>query len=460
MVHRHNDNLLAIGKSGILERASKDLENTADSIIIVNKADELLYMTRLSKSVLMRLYNQAKNGSRESMHSVSMLYFTGFGLEQSKQKALRWSSLSLLEPADLPFDECVAELKKDIKLSLSRNSGSEYVYPEFRTELPNLLRRNLINCPISYESMAEKLNRAKVFSLALYPVFAGVRTTLVYKVTESGDCYLYDAFLEDGSDEDRFAIDIASFLNIPKFLGEIRNNRTVPDYPKRMSRNSLTKFKYFAVRGVLVVPNSKKPLLLEKFPDVNNTLDLVQEFLKSFDKVRHPFVGNSEEIQKLEKSCEVLKKKARSFYVKRKKNSISLKRKYKEAKQQIKELLEQDTVNKEDFLSRYPEYFLRFIGTEIAGVTSNFDIHRLYLKPSDQPTHLSSLGFMTMSHPMFWQKSICTLEQCTERKLQNYAKAISELYQDEYKIAGVLVQPNKAGCYNNRKDKQRYIYKL
>jgi hypothetical protein len=456
-----NDSLLSICKTGILERGIDKLHNTAETMTLVSGNTESFFMTRLDKETLKSLYNKVKSGSREAMHTVSMLYITGFGLPHSETDAVRWSSLSLLEATDISFDEALVVLRADIADILITDTSEAFVYPEFRTELPELIHSNLSHQVIDLDTIKTKLSRTKSTAVSLTPVFAGVRISVVYKISDDGkDCHMYDAFVEDGTDSIRFTLDVMSVLDVPMFLGEVRGKRTVIDYPARMAKHSKQPidFKFFVVRGVLAVPASKKAKLATSFPNAKNTFDMVNELLKFKSVVRKQFIA-SESIDRLSRRCIATKAKARSYFTKYKRNSKKLKTEYIAIKKELDSVKLKDTVNKEELLCSYPEYYLSFIGTEIAGVTEQLNIHRLSLKPSDQAGHLSVLGFMTTSHQGLVKASTTTLDRLTVKGISSYVNLLSKLY-GEYKLFGVLIQPNKDVTLNNRKDKQRYVYKL
>lgn len=451
-----NECLLSIGTAGILEKASENEKNTAFTFCVHKNSDELHFMARLKKSVLKSLYMQTKGGSREAAHTVSMLYATGFGIEKNDNKALRWASFSLLEPTDITFEDACIDLKKDILREININPENDFVYPEFRKKVPLLLKEHVSHKTCGLNEIQTSFRKKGEHLLSFIPIPKGVPATFIYKV-EGEDCHLYDSFIDMGQEEDHFSLDIASFLNIPRFLGELRRKRTIIDYPKRMS-NKIDTLNYFAVKGIIAVPNSRKKLLKEKYPNVSNTRQMVSELMNSQKHIRSEFVDSVDEIEALKKQGAIIRKKAKRFYDKHKRNSKKLKSEYYGLLQQVKELIEKDKRDRELLESRFPEYFLKFLATEVIALTSNFEVHCMELEPMYQSIHCSSLGFITSDY--FQTKgSLCRLESLNEARCKEYVSHVSKIRKD-FDISGLLIQPNKRVCLSKRKNKQRYFYKV
>lgn len=459
MTEYNNDRLLELSKKGVFKKFAP-YSIGAEVLSLKSKSERLEFMSKINKDCFKRIYNDVKSGSSEAIHTVHLLYVTGFGLNYDEIKASRWARFSLFEGADISFEQALVELKKDIKESLALNSRADSLYPQFRTKLPLLLKNSLHCRSASINKVYNVLDSRT--SVNLYPAYAGVKTTLVYKVSDTNECHIYDAFFESDSEQDCFVLDVITKLNIPSRFGDIRGRNTISNYPKRINKNKT--FKYFAVRGTIVVPNSKKELLKEVFPDVKNTLDLAVKFMGSAEQKRQKFVDSTAEIAALEKNLLAIKKKSvnnnkikntqRVQYVKQLK---ALKEDYAETKREIEKLLESDVVNKEKLESSYPEYFLNFIASEVVGITEDYEVDALNLKPKDWSTHLSSLGFMSMYHPSFEAVSCCTVAELDETKIGSYIKSVRKLYKNEYNISGILIRPSSWVSTEKSSSRKRFF---
>ncbi len=440
------ERISVLGKTGILEQCrSSDSDLTASTM----RLDGRLYMAKLEKGVLKRLYLECKGGSLVAMNTVSMLYITGFGIEESASKALRWSSFSLLEAADVSFDEALDELKADIRDSLLDNTNDDSVYPDFRKIIPRSLKKASKNTPATLDVIKEKLKGERVH---LSPVFRGVKTTLIYK-TNNLDCHLYECLIDDGSDLARIAIDqVVHVPIVPRFLGEIRNSRTIVDYNSRVESFAGRTFEYYAVQGFLVVPNSKKPQLKEKFPDIKSTLDLVNKFLDSAFVHRLPFIDNSVEIKNLEDLCVKIKRDARKYYDEKGVNNKKLKQQYIDARMEIRSLIGDQKLRKEQQLSSYPEYYLQFIATEIFGIDEKNRVVCVGLDPKVQPVHLTSLGFRAINHTNVERSYLS--DNLDSKMLSEYTAWINKMYGNEFNVSGVVVRP-----YHLKTKGGRFIYR-
>ncbi len=417
-------------------------------------------MARLPKTTLKRLYVDARSGSIDSMSTISMLYLVGFGLDKNESKSMDWMNFSLLEPASITFDEALSDLRKDIIEFEYRLEKDDHVHPESRNLMADSIMDVLGHEVSHLSTIKAKLKKSNPF-LSLTPVIAGVRVTFVYKVSdnEMKDCYLHDAFIDNGDGTHRFSLDAMSKLKVPNMLGELRRKQTVVDYPKMMGEAN--RCKYFAVRGVLAVPASRRKELRKRFPDIANARELVDAFLSSHTEHRAQFVDSAPEISKLRTTARMLRDKADKYKAKGKKIPAKLKAKFAEVKAEVAEIRIGDVKRKLDLELSYPEAYLDFLALEIVGISKSSKIYRMSVKPSMQSTHLQGLGFKTLNHPAIGiSVAGCTLRELTEKRLHALVEKQHLAYQSEYRIGGILIQPNDTVDLSRPKRRRRYIYKI
>lgn len=442
-------------------------------------------MPRLPNETVHRIAKGARTGNVDDMLTLSMMYSVGLGVPSDSDMAMAWSSFSLLQPSFIDFKDAVRRLRKDTK-SLP-NDGFQY---------PEILDRIYDTLLPKYKTITpDELPKGK---FTITPLLAGLRVFIVYRVCSTSEdeklCYLYDMRV-GGVNGERLSLELANKLEIPNYLGAIRGEPTIPDYPDRMKDVVRGPSKYFVIGGTLVVPSSKKPFIRKALPHVKTTSQLFDHFVSTVDDVRRPF-ADSEDLRvakkELDESESVLEQlNAGNLYsdlnaqykksvatLKRAKRSGKKDREYqlrsdirmlKEQAEKIKKgslkkelkkrisSLETDIENLELenreakclHFAQYPENLFQFVTTEIySGAKGNTDPipvgRHLY-------AHLQSLGFTTFSSDLLGTYgSVVTKKQMDRKSFPALRDKFAQKYP-EYTVSGLILRPDEETVKKKRK---------
>lgn len=385
-----------------------------------------VFMMRMNKDQLVRLYKQSKAGDVEAMYVVSTLYDVGYGLPLSKQDAAIWANFSILMPAAVAFEDAVRKLKSDIANSINV-VGDGYVYTEKYAHALSTFKEYLAF------SINESIDFPKGTSLRLSPVVAGVHVGACYRKVDGKDEWvLYDMWrLDDGR-----MLPAASHFGsriLPMRLSEWKlENRIV---------NSNTvgiEGKYVFVYGTIAIRNDKKRQLRDHFPRVKKVSELVDLYLSSPVKDKDLF--NESELQPLRSKWKQSSRTHGKMHV----DTRRAKREYLQAKSA---LLEQ----KANYDAKQPEHYLDFIAYDMFGWSKGELLH--ITEPGLRMIKLQTTGFQVPTvHEM-----PCSLPCSNVAEFRRKKQQIFDTLQDAvpYKLLGVEVLEIDGRVANNR-----LIYKM
>lgn len=451
--------------------------------------ETLHIMPRLPNETVQLIAKGARTGNVDDMLTISMMYSVGLGVPADSDLALAWSNFSLVQPSFIDFKEAVKRLRKHLKDLPEKG----FAYPAILDKI--------------YASLSPKFEMVEPSdvpegSYVVTPLLAGLRAFFVYRVHEMEDgkhCYLYDVRI-GGVHGERLSLGLANKLNVPNYLGAIRGEPTIPDYPERMRESLRGPARYFIVGGTLVVPASKKPLINEALPRVKTVSQLFDHFAQTVDNERMPFVELAEyrnakiEAASIEEDLKALKsgelydtlqakyskavaafKRAKKAKNEERMESLrpeilrmkedaqkiksgtlrkELKSRLAELKSALPDLEEKNEENRAVHHAQYPENLFEFVATDIyygvKGKSQPIPLGR-YLD-----RHLQSLGFTAFTHSFLQTYNALATKKGIGPKVYKSAVATFSEHYPEYNVSGLIVR--SAVKTVNTKQKQPPVY--
>ena len=446
-------------------------------------SQRLHYMPRLPNTAIKTIAKGAVDANLDDMLTLSMMYEVGMGVPQSKKLAQSWACMSLVEQGSVDYNTA----KKQLKQHLKELPNGEYSYPAVVDKIYN-------RTMVTYERTSP--NEVPDGDYMLTPMLSGVRLFAIYRADrETGTCYLYDV-RAGGVQGQRISFDVASHLSLPRMLGELRNKPTKVMYNETMEDYIGTKLDYFVVAGTLAIPSDKRALVKAAHPEVSSANDLFQVMVDTAGEPRKRPLASSEadKIKTEIKTCkaivsgikngslrgtlkveyEELADKLRRMKGRKDERAQKLRNRRAEIKEQwtaikagtaltkaekrllkLKDKLSAAKVDEQNeklvFLSKYPENLFDFIATDIYYGGKGKGPRRV---PVGQQidTHLSSLGFQGMTHPIFDSyRSVQTKEGAgfTASTFKSAMRKFKSVYP-QYKVAGIVARNFKAANSVNK----------
>lgn len=380
---------------------------------------------------LKALFKGAMNGNTSDMITVSMMYASGYVLEKDHVLASSWASFGLVEQGIVSYEDAIHRLKLDYKRVLG-TQRNEYFWPD-RIE-------HTIDAALSKLRSYGKSKDLKGPSIYM-PDFSGIKIDLVYKVyrthNDTWAAHLYAGFVNTSKGKVEYAVtELRHIDGIPIELGVIRNKRTLHNYAPFGEG-----VKLYVVQGVLTSPKSKRSELKERFPEVRKLSDLWALYMESVNKERETDFSHVE--RAINNEVAELERKAHKAKDVKKANKIKLKISLLEASKPEAVRLAKIEANKD-----FPEYLLDFLPTNILAYNRNkVQVPKLKL---DMHTHLSSIGFKSLRHPLVKLSGIFYAKP-KKSELDNILTTIKEAYSD-YTVNGLIIRPdpesvNVRKCY-------------
>lgn len=333
---------------------------------------------RMKRTELLRIVNRAYNGSPEDMHTLAMLYNTGYGVPFDRERAILWMRFATQQ--GMYYDTFGAAYQRAL---IEAQNCPETIFPD----------------PIIYPCLdiIQKIHDVHSDSklrlgCAVMPRLEGIRVYLIYRHVPGVTPHLYAGFYHDG--ENYFmALDKLVALGVPRYFGEIRDKVIINDYAP-FGNNTM-----YVVAGTIYVPESKRadqthmevfnsfmtddstPLTRAHF-DIEDDKAALEEAIKT--------------VNKLEKQRERLAGLNREFP----EESLKALKKAKKQRRILREFLANadPDVDYQRYLDSRPEARLRFVASELYRWNRRLGLHTVPMGRQGQQ-HLSSIGFTSLDHP-------------------------------------------------------------
>jgi len=416
--------------------------------------EEVDIVPALHKKALREIVHGAINGSLPDMTTVAMMYSSGFALPQHLAKAEAWACFAVTNPApSVTYTEAIAELKLDYEQAKNR-ARDDRVWPEaFEAVIDKVLRK--VNVTQKY------VDQDVGKGVFVTPRIAGVRVNLVYRAYKRGEdmhAHLYAAFLHIG-DKIIYGIDQLRLIqSIPIELGTIRDRKVITHYSPFGET-----VKLYVVTGTLAVPRTLREPMREHFPEVNTVSDMLREYLSSLSRSRLDDFGFvvvelREQLAKVNQRIDTLNKRADEsgkMSEKAKDNLAKLKSKAAKLKGRIKNSAEEQEKARAEYVNKLPENYLRFVASDLF-TYQNGKLMGTKLQ-SHTHTHLQSLGFHTLRHPLVEILGL-QMKNRVLSGLDNVIDKFEKAFDDQYKVTGLNIRPcsetvNIKRCYTYSKSK-------
>lgn len=440
---------------------------------LVMDKETLNIMPSLPRETVVSIATNAIKGNVDDMLTLSMMYSVGLGVPCIETCAQAWSFFALTQPSIMSFKKAVRLLKEHLE-TLPKG---DHQYPEILTAIYSKLTPsfNLI-----------ELGAIPEGPVIVTPLLAGIRTFLVYRVKEHDDgkhCYLYDMRV-GGVGGERVCLELANKLDVPLYLGAIRGEPTIPDYPERVSEFLRGPASYFVVAGTLVIPNSKKELVNRIWPDVRSAYQLMDELFAMGSVERRPHtniqkyaqailrlerledeakeiesgdlvdslrtqynkrvaflkkakvVKTEEEIEALREEALALKEYARKVKSGEREKEIETEKEVLEKR--LPKLKARNASAKSEHDAQYPENLFKFVATDLY-YGRRGDVELMPLGRSID-RHLASLGFTNFSHSMLQAYTAMSCKNGIDKSVFKSAMQRFTEYYPEYNVSGLVIR--------------------
>lgn len=375
---------------------------------------------RMKKSDLVQIAKRAADGNVSDMVTVSMLYNVGYGLPHDEALAKSWVGHATLMSAEHAFDDCAAQV-----IAHAQNNPDE-IYPDSLL-LPCL---DVINKIHDFSHVSEFRKGCYVM-----PRLEGIRVYLIYRHVPGHVPHLYAGFYRDDDGDMFLAFDKLIALGAPRSFGEIRGRCVISSYTP-FGDNSM-----YVVASTIYLPES----LREASTAVGENLwDIFHKFLNdsSVDREQSSFNMDfyEEKLAASEKSVERIRRTVKRFKDIGEPVPAKHKRALREAKADVEknaEYLKHSNPQLEyiAYMATRPRSYLRFISHELYRWNRSVGLKTVPMSRIMQ-THLSSLGFMSITHPMLEFVGYVADSDDIAKTVKTFEKAL------DAKVNALIIQPS------------------
>jgi hypothetical protein len=341
------------------------------------------------------LLSLAINGDLSAMRVVAMMYNVGYLLPKSREHALAWTAFSTMTVANMGYAEAIRDVKAHRRETLAATTDEGLLWP-------SQVMDNIFHALKSLDSV-RTTKKCPAGSL-ITPVIKGMRMHVLYRATKvEGEwrSFLYGALIRVNGEYQILTVDKLAHLNIPRYLGEIRGNVTIPNYMPFGPETQM-----YVIEGTISVPTLLLNRMKRFFPNVSSYSQLWKTYLDSLNRQRL-----------LEQTHVEADGKARKLSKKERK---------------------EERLSYKMYLKRLPESYLQFTATNLFVYTGK--VLKTTKLLNHTHTHLQSLGFLTLKHPLVeFDAYSCTGRSKSE--LSNVLAKFKKAYPD-LRIAGLFIRPD------------------
>lgn len=385
---------------------------------IVNQ--KLTVDPRMNKADLVRIARKAADGNISDMITVSMLYNVGFGLPQNEELAKAWVSHATLMPATQAFDDCAAQVIADAQ------NNPDKIYPDSLL-LPCMHIINKLH-DFSHESKFRQ-------GCYVMPRLEGIRVYLIYRHVPGHVPHLYAGFYRDDDGDIFLSIDKLVALGAPRAFGEHHNRIIINGYTP-FGENSM-----YVIASTIYLPETQR----EASKAVGTDLwDIFGKFLNddSVDRVESSFTMEfyEDKLRESERAVERLTRTVKRFSDLGTPVPIKHKKALRQAKASVAELTEylrtsNPHIEFQSYMATRPRSYLRMVSHELYRWNRSTGIKTVPMHRIMQ-THLSSLGFRSITHPMLEFVGYVADSDDIEKTVKIFEKTL------DAKVQALIIQPS------------------